>query len=467
MCVLFFSLISVAVVISRPAGPSSAFAATKSLPMNIVLILTDDQTFESVAKMPYVSRRVSWITFSKAFISDPLCCPSRAAILSGQYDFHNRVRSNQIGDTRRFDSQRALPKWLRDAGYTTGLFGKYLNQYPFDGGTGHPPGWDAWSAFDKNMTYYSYNLLDQNRSVEHFGETPDAYSTDVFAAKAVDFVSTAREPFFLYFAPFAPHAPFTPAPRHQRMFAGARVDHSPNFNEPDISDKPLWIRERPVMNVTDINRKIRQGWATLQAVDDAVRAIFEALARRNSVGVLDHTVVVIMTDNGLSLGAHRWGGKSCIYEECIHTPMLVYYPGQPARIIDRLVSNVDIAPTFAEIAQATPNIRIDGRSFLPLLTGGAQAPWRTGVLLHFIGGTTDGDEEDDSEVPGFWAIRTDTYKYAELSTGERELYDLAHDPYELQNQAGNPDFANIIGGPGLGGLADQLTALRNRPLPGN
>ncbi len=168
-------------------------------------------------------------------------------------------------------------------------------------------------------------------------------------------------------------------------------------------------------------------------------------------GALDRTVIFFLTDNGFSFGEHRWVSKACPYEECVRTPFLVRFPGALSHVDDHLVSNVDLAPTFADLAGVAPGNRVDGRSLVPLLEGRSPPSWRTGVLLEYVG---------DRHIPAWWAIRTANFLYVEYATGERELYDLTGrlgpaDPYELDNRADDPAYAPV-----LARLAARLAALR-------
>lgn len=181
----------------------------------------------------------------------------------------------------------------------------------------------------------------------------------------------------------------------------------------------------------------RNQYRTLLAVDDMVRDVFAAL---KSKSILNHTVVMFMTDNGYSFGEHRYDRKTCPYEECMRTPLLVRYPGQAGRHVDELVQNVDIASTIAEVAGVSPTISQDGRSFAPFLRQAAPAvKWREELLLRW-GGTGAGG---NATVPHCWGLRTNRYKYVELVTGEKELYDLQADPAELDNRAGQTLFAGV------------------------
>lgn len=432
---------------------------------NIVLIVSDDQTFDSLPHdppaMPYLQAAMQdpadhWVTFTNAFLSTPLCCPSRATILTGQYSHNTGVRTNYDGDL--FDESSTVATWLHDSGYRTGLIGKYLNGYPFGHSAYVPVGWDRWLAKMQGgmaSLYYDYVLSDQGFPVWH-GHAPQDYSTDVEAAAAGDFIRDAPSdrPFFLEVTPSAPHRPWTPAPEDAGAYAQMPIVEPASFGETDVSDKPAWVRVLPPytteqrLALHDIHRR---SFEALRAVDRLVAGVVEALREK---GVLDNTVIFFLTDNGMSIGEHRWVGKTCAYEDCIRTPLAIRYPWSPAHTDPGLVSNIDLAPTIAAIAGVEPGIPVDGASLVPLLdvTWKTITDWRSGVLLEYVG---------DPHVPGWSGIRTEDFLYVEYSTGERELYDLTGrigppDPYELQNQATNPAYAAAAAQ-----LAAQLAGLRS------
>jgi arylsulfatase A-like enzyme len=415
---------------------------------NFVFVLTDDQSMGMLETMPYLSRKPggSWIEFTNAFVNVPFCCPSRSNILTGQYAHHHGVNTSNGG---LLDDSSTIATWLDDAGYRTGLVGKYLNGYPFSSKPENyvAPGWDYWAAFD-GVDHYDYRL-NENGTTVAYGRDEEDYSTDVLYRKAIEFLddTTPDEPFLLYFSTHAPHAVNTPAPRHEGHYDRLRIDYSPNFNEEDVSDKPAWIRALPVRPQGSMTDDQRRAAETLLAVDEAIRGIMRKLRETEQ---LDNTVIVFMTDNGFSFGSHRWIQKLCAYDECVRTPLLIRYPDSGAnRTESRLVSNVDIAPTFAELAQASPGNQIDGHSLVPLLTGDATT-WRSSLLLQHQGLSTAG------ESPTFWAVRTDEWKYVELRTGEKELYDLRNDPFELDNVVTDPAHASVVAS-----LAAELRQLRS------
>ncbi len=432
---------AVAAATTSPAGTgpatASAEAATTATP-NIVLILTDDQTYESVARMPYVSSR-RWITFPHAYAENALCCPSRASILSGQYDYHNNVVNNSTA--QRLDETNTVATWLDRAGYRTGLFGKYFNAYPFGGGLYTPPGWDEWHAVYGDGTYRQYNYtIDDNGVSRSYGTAEADYLGDQLQQRAVQFVNStpSSQPLFLYFTPTATHIPWNPAPRDVGTFSGVTMPSYPNLNEADVSDKPAWVRALPLLDLKVAATHRRREWTAALGVDLAVKRIEEALA---ATGRLSNTVEIFMTDNGYSFGAHRWGTKRCAYEECTHLPFLVRFPGQAPRVENRLVSNIDIAPTFADVANLTPPISQDGISLVPLITNQV-TNWRGSVLQHWVGGTNVNARSTEG-IPAFWALRTKRYRYVELLNGEKELYDLNRDPFERVNRVDDPDYAAV------------------------
>jgi N-acetylglucosamine-6-sulfatase len=417
---------------------SQSQASTTAKP-NVVLVLTDDQSYDALAQMPFVKGRSDWFRFNNAFFNNPLCCPSRATLLTGLYSHHTGVETNNDG--AKLDDSSTLATWLHSAGYRTALVGKYLNDYPWTRGNFTPPGWDHWVAFKKSVGYYNYSLNIDGTTVKH-GSDPSDYSTDVLGAEAKAYVSSATQPFFLYFAPNAPHAPITPAPRDQDTYANRTISRTPNFNEADVSDKPAWVRSLPALKSgNEMDRLRRVEYETLKAVDKTVADIFTALKDR---GILDNTVVIFMTDNGYSFGEHRWKGKRCAYEECIRTPLLIRYPGGQGGSSNALVSNVDIAPTIAEFAGVTPPKPVDGYSLVNLLTH-PNATIRTTVLLRGKHDDSDSEEGDGFKPPSFWGVRTTNFKYIEtVETGEVELYDLRNDSYELDNVATKPDYKDDV-----------------------
>ncbi|TMA67848.1 MAG: sulfatase [Deltaproteobacteria bacterium] len=421
---------------------------------NIVFILTDDQRWDTIDKkhsvtgttpvMPKVQSLLvnKGVLFQNHFVTTALCCPSRSSILAGKYAHTTGVHDNggPDGGVQVFDDSSTLPVWLHDAGYHTGIFGKYLNGYaaiaPYIA-----PGWDEWHVF-KAPGYFNYHLIENGADVAYDSADAD-YSTDVLRDKVLQFIAEAAEPFFVEFTPYNPHAPATPAPRHVGSFAGVAPWRPRNYAEPDASDKPAWVQSitwtQQDQTGTDTFRQ-RQ-LECLQSVDEAVDAVVQALKAR---GVLASTIIMYSADNGYSWGSHRWKPKQCEYEECMRDPLIVRYaPLVPrARKDSRITLNIDFAQTFAELAGATPDPGVEGRSLVPLLDGSATS-WRTDML----------NEHWNGKIPTFAQVRglftkpggtPHIWKYVELVSGEKELYNLDRDPFELSNVAGNSSNAALV-----------------------
>ena len=469
---------------------------------NIILILTDDQDARSVACLPNVQSLLAaeGVTFANAFATTPLCCPSRASILRGQYAHNHRVLNN-AGDNGGFETfyrlgneSSTVATWLQDAGYRTALVGKYLNRYPKGAAESHvPPGWDEWSAFassdeDEGGSYYSGYALNENGTTVFYGQQPADYSTDVLSAKATDFIDrsvTSGDPFFLYLAPYAPHGPSTPASRHTRAFPGVQVPRIPSFDEADVSDKPAWVQALPPLSgdqIALLDDRYQRRLRSLLAVDEMVASLVETLA---ATGTLDNTYIVFTSDNGYHLGEHGLPiGKQSPYDESLRVPLIVRGPGVHAgAVVDAIALNIDLAPTVAELAGVSPPDFVDGRSLAPLLHGDSPNPWRHGFLVEHYERTvpdewgtavplpvedtsvdeTELEEADGDEVTGittvdsppYLGLRTERYLYVEYAGGERELYDIQTDPYQLQNLVTTAD-------PAL--LADLATALNHLRL---
>ncbi len=384
------------------------------------------------------------IRFHNGLVSDPLCCPSRASILTGTYSHTNGVYSNvnQTGGFKHFSDATTIATTLHGAGYHTGLIGKYLNGYT-DRFAGYlPPGWDRWLVLTK-LLYVKFALSDQGALVQY--TSPSDYLTDVLGEAAVDFVrsSPPQQPIFLYWAPYAPHGNARPATRYKQTLKELPPLRPPSYNEADVSDKPAYVRDIPPWTATEMNDGDafrRRQYQTLLSVDDWLGAILSALAQ---AGRLSNTLIVFMGDNGHPIGEHRLGAsgsaqdKASPYEESIKVPFIVRWDAagwDVAREDDHLVANVDLAETFAEAAGTTEPGN-EGLSMLPLLEdpGGT---WRTDFLLeHGI---------DQRFVPAYCGVRTESEAYMQYSTGEEELYDLTTDPFELQNEAGNPAYAGDV-----------------------
>jgi N-acetylglucosamine-6-sulfatase len=410
---------------------------------NVLFILLDDAVSGTEDRMPFVDSQ-TWYRFTNAIAENPLCCPSRSTILSGLYDTHTGVNDNTQGS--RFDPSDTFATRLHDAGYETGMFGKYLNRYPFGDPTYEPPGWDRFVAFaEGNASYYNYTLDIDGATLETYGSEPEDYSTNVLSAKLRDFLATAQPPFLAYFTPFAPHARVKPAPGDDGTFDGQPVAHDPSFNQV-TANAPAWWAARSPLKEKRANKKTNNQYEADLAVDRAVEAAFSELDSR---GLLDSTLVILMSDNALALGDHRWGAKECPYEKCLRVPLLIHEPEQTeSGTVQSPAINADLNPTILDEA-GVPAGQVDGRSLVPAMHGSG---WSDRELLIHL--ATAGA----NRPPGLYGIRTAGWKYTELDTGEKELYDLTNDPWELQNLDGDSAYAAQELQ-----LAAELAALKGSP----
>lgn len=447
-------------------GLALAQASNASMMPNIILIVTDDQRWDTIDVMPTVQNRLSaeGFTFNNAFVTTPLCCPSRASILTGIYAYRHGVRSNNgATNAQAFDDSRTLATRLQDSSdYRLGYFGKYMNGYLIDKPWMYiPPGWDEFRAFAHGrdpdyLLYYRYALND-NGTIAYYGTDPADYSTDVITEKALTFMSEpSNQPYFMYFAPYAPHKPFVPAPRHAGAFEGIDPWRPPNYDEADVSDKPVWFADVPPLDSAAVDADREDYLETLLAVDEAIADMLAVIEANNQ-----KTIIIFTSDNGYALGEHGLVGKNCPYESCIRVPFIVWFPPvTDGATFDEMVLNVDIAPTIASIVLGATNPIIDGRDLLDLLD--QNATWRDDILIeHWDTHATD-PANLGGIIPDFRAVRNDSFKLVEYIDGELELYDLVNDPYELENIAYDPANEQIVND-----LLDRVAELRPgwSPIP--
>ena len=425
---------------------------------NIVFIMSDDQDVATMEYMPRVQELLAeqGVTFENSFVSEPQCCPSNVTMLTGQYA-HNHGVLNNLYPTGGFQTfvesggeQSTIATWLQDAGYNTARVGKYLVGYP-ENTTYVPPGWNEWySSYEGFTSFFNYRMNENGAIVQYRADEED-YITDVFTAKAVDFIDRAEanddQPFFLTFTPTAPHAdslqngPPTPAPRHAGMFAGVQAPRTPSFNETDVSDKPPPIRNLPLLTTTQIaaiDREHQARLESLQSLDEGIARIVDTLAAN---GELENTYIVFTSDNGYHLGQHRFlNGKFQVYEEDIRVPLIIRGPGVEAgTTVEQMAVNIDLAPTMAQWGRAMPDRVMDGQSLAPLLTADAEAQnWRSDFLVEIFRHLPPAQNGDV-----ILAVRTEHEVYVEYRSGPRELYDLRTDPYQLRNIYTTADPAHI------------------------
>jgi N-acetylglucosamine-6-sulfatase len=438
--------------LALPEGKGSAApAAPEAERPNVLVVMTDDQTLEQMRVLREVRSQIGdrGATFANSFVNFPLCCPSRATFFTGQYARNHRVLENvgPLGGFDRLRSENTLAVWLEEAGYHTGVAGKYLNEYGRQDPTLVPPGFSEWYAALTGSIddVYDYKL-NENGTVVQYGDESSDFKQDVITAKANAFLARnapAPDPFFLFVGYTAPHgagpepnpqppgdcdgeAP-KPAPRHAAAFEFALPPRPPSYNEAEVADKPADIRAMPPFDSeteAKINRNYRCALESLLSVNEGVELLLRTL-RRN--GELRNTVVMFTSDNGFFFGEHRIkGGKRRFYEESSRVPLMIRGPGIPAgTVVRELVVNADLAPTIVELTGIEAGLRMDGMSLMPLIAEPNR--WIGRELL--------------IESDGYRAIRTRRYIYAEHDDGGREMYDLDADPFQLSSVHGRPGYA--------------------------
>ncbi len=440
---------------------------------NVVLLMTDDQTVGDMAVMPLTRRLIggAGVTFTRSYVSYPLCCPSRATYLTGQYTHNHHVRCLYKWCGGGYGSLRTreyLPVWLQRAGYVTAHMGKYLNGYGDKWPAVDPPGWTEWYGLIDHSTYrmWGYKMFENGRVHEYgkpLAERARTYQTDVLSRKAVSFIARhapEREPFFLSVGFLAPHHEsgyvqrltgqlVRPAPRHRGRFRKTRFPRPRGYDEADVSDKP-WFLGRWNHRLTSaehlaiaFRKRLRR--ESLLAVDEAVAAIVRRLARE---GELDNTYVIFTSDNGYMQGEHRIPlGKMVPYDPSTQVPLLIRGPRILRHRSSRaLVGNVDLAPTILDATPARAGLRLDGRSVLPFARDVRLRSLRP--LLHETGGmgalgrhkSDEGAKGQQPKVPAWRAVRTTRWLFVDYEGGQRELYDLKRDPAELNSLSGDPRY---------------------------
>ncbi|HEX2071301.1 MAG TPA: sulfatase [Thermoleophilaceae bacterium] len=428
---------------------------------NIVFIMTDDQTVGSTA----VQRNVGLIkgqgtTFTETIASYPLCCPSRATYLSGQYSHNHGVIHNAgpFGGYIHFDHSNALPIWLQQAGYRTMHVGRYLNGYGVQNPNMAevPPGWNDWVS-GVGEQVFNYERWQTNENGQIFNrpgpDHPNEHQTDFYgrrAAELIDQAAPSTQPFFLSLTFPAPHSGFPlepddppflptpyPAPRHRNAFAGTPLPRPPNFDEADVSRKPQIVSDRPRLSpewVAAIQENYQQELESLLSVDDAVGGVVNALERS---GELDDTLLIYTSDNGFFHGEHRLASEKILpYDEAARIPLIMRGPGVPSGVeLDNLVSNIDWAPTIVDAASARAGRLMDGTSLFETLDDPHRVPGREIVLENGTGA---------NGIPMFRALRNERYLWIDHKfSGEYELYDLLKDPYQLRNLEDLDSYSEI------------------------
>jgi N-acetylglucosamine-6-sulfatase len=464
---------AVATLAMALAGGGVDEAGAKPKPQtrpNLIVVLVDDMPLSYLE--PTLPNTIELLgtqgtTFSEFVVTTPLCCPSRATFLTGQYGHNNGILANRPGYPDLVDKQSTLPVWLRRAGYRTIHIGRYLNGYKQFGSHAVAPGWDEWYSALEPRNYYNYDL-EVNGDTVHYGKKPKDYLTSVFnrfATRAIRRHSKGSKPFYIQVDHLAPHDEWRnsggacgqsaiPAPGDLARFSSSPLPSPPNYDEADMSDKPQFLHVLEPIDefvYADLQREWQCRMASMLAVDRGVQRIVSTLAAK---GELDNTMVAFTSDNGFYNGEHRVPFEKYLpFEEAIHMPMLVRFPAAIGAVpsVDTMTANIDIAPTLLELAGATPCIGkkgaacrvLDGRSLLPLARGEGPgwAPDRN-ILIELD--RRFGEESLPFRPCYYEGLRTVQYSYVNYlslpgadglcrEANQIDFYDLDADPYQLEN----------------------------------
>lgn len=430
-----------ALLLLVPAPPVAARADDRP---NVLIVVTDDQRRGTMNVMRYTRRWLQRLgtRYPNAVVTSPVCCPSRGSILTGRYAHNHGIETN--ADHEALDHETTLQRHLRDAGYLTGMAGKFLNGWK---ATDDPPHFDRWAVMSGHgywRTVYNVN----GRRVR-----PQAYSTDFLRARAVRSLRWFERrdddaPWLLYVAPSAPHAPYEPATRHLSARVPPWRHRSAALGEADLSDKHPIVQERARLKP---RAKIRRAQLrTLLSVDEMIRGLRRELRRLNENR---RTIVIFLSDNGYLWGEHGMGpGKLLPFKETFRVPMYVRWPGvlPPGGVDRRIAANIDLAPTIYEAAGIEPTVEIDGRSL-------RSEEERDRILLEYW--------SHPGRYPTWSALWSLGEQYTEWESDETyptftELYDLAEDPAQLTNVLADGDPDNDPSPAHLSALEAALAAAR-------
>ncbi|RYG47670.1 MAG: DUF4976 domain-containing protein [Chitinophagaceae bacterium] len=429
----------------------------KTKPMNIIFILADDHRYDAMGFMkkmkgletPGMDRMASEGAHIKnAFVSTALCSPSRASILTGQYAHKHTVVDNEAALPKNLIF---FPTYLQQKGYQTAFMGKWHMGNADD----QPqPGFDQWISFRGQGVYYDPELnINGNRVKQPAG----SYVTDILTGYALDWMTSRKKdkPFFLYLSHKGVHAEFRPAKRHDGKYKDLPIVCPPSMyltatdssktygtvtppqTKVNYKDIPKWVRNQRYswhgvdhmyhgeIRFDDFYRRYLE---TLLAVDESIQKVLDWVTTQ---GLQNNTMVVYMGDNGFSFGEHGLIDKRHAYEESMRVPMLVWAPGmiKPHSVLEENIMNVDLAPTFLEIAGIQKPAQMQGYSFVDLLSGKRHEWQRKKIFYEYYW------ESAFPQTPTTFAIRSDRYKYIYYNGiwDINELYDLQADPYEMNN----------------------------------
>jgi arylsulfatase A-like enzyme len=463
---------------------------------NIVFIMSDDHAFQAISaysdkliQTPNIDQIANdGVIYNKAFVTNSICAPSRAVILTGKYSHLNGVR----GNSESFDgSQQTLPKILQANGYQTAIVGKWHLK-------SHPTGFDYWNVLPGQGDYYNPDFIKEGKDTVYKG-----YVTEIITKLSTDWLRKRKkdQPFFLMMHHKAPHRSWMPALKNMGLFddkdfplpgnfydnyegrealktqkltvkdhMDIRMDFKVPCNECDTGAVNFWAPGEYWRRLDRLNPEERKSWEEsykkeeieyLKVKDDEVQydqwkfrrymedylrciasvdeSVGEVLQFLKENGLDENTIVIYTSDQGFYLGEHGLFDKRFMYEEALRTPLMIKYPNEIEKgsSSDLLVQNLDIAPTILDFAQVEKPVDMQGKSLRD--TWKSNSPqWRDAIYYHFY--------EKGWGVPMHYGIRTDRHKlihyYGEVDYWE--LYDLKEDPTEMNNLIDKPEFSETL-----------------------
>lgn len=425
---------------------------------NILFIMSDDHAAHAISaygskvnKTPNLDRIAEGgMKLSNCFVTNSICTPSRAAILTGKYSHINGVTV-----FNRFDGgQPHLAKYLQQAGYYTGMLGKWHLG-------GEPTGFDYWNILPGQGAYNNPVFFENGQRKQLQGR----YCTEAITDFALEFLKNRPKdkPFFLMCHHKAPHRPWQPHPKYAAKWENVEVPTPESFNDNETgyatrSDAAREATMRVDKNLTktdlkrdpppglspteqkkwNYQRYMRDYLACIDSVDESVGQLLDYLDR---AGLAENTIVIYTSDQGFFLGDHDWYDKRFMYEESLRMPFLIRWPKviKPGSIQDKMVLNVDFAPMLLDAAGQQIPSDLQGRSFLPLLKGESPDGWRTSMYYRYY------HYPQHHAVQPHLGVRTDRYKLIYFDRIKQwELFDLVKDPREVNNVYADPAYTDVV-----------------------
>jgi arylsulfatase A-like enzyme len=452
--VAFVGALAVGSILRLQGVPAAEPPAQESRRPNILYIMADDHAAHAISaygskinQTPHIDRLAKeGMRFTNCLVTNSICTPSRACIITGKYSHLNGVPVFNRMD----GSQPTLPKYLQTAGYHTGMIGKWhLGS--------DPTGFDYWNILPGQGIYHNPFLIEMGQRKRHTG-----YVTDIITDLSIEFMNERPKdkPFFLMCHHKAPHRPWQPDAKHAKMFENAQIPEPATFNDNyatrsdaareatmriDRDLQPNDYKKTPPPGLTPealkkwkYQRYMQDYLACVASMDDNIGRLLDYLKQS---GLADNTIVIYTSDQGFFLGEHNWFDKRFMYEESLRMPFLVRWPGQvqPGSVAKGMILNVDFAPTLLAAAGLKMPVDMQGRSFLPLLKGETPKDWRTSMYYRYY------HYPMHHRVQPHYGVRTERYKLIYFNKIDQwELYDLDKDPFELKNLYNDPAAAETV-----------------------